>query len=309
MTFAAGSSYFAPHSPNSGATAMTTAFGVGNGPGVGWRHKKTHAREARAVLSAVIRLMDFLIVLMTGVAAYAMRHQGVELPVDVWLVGGLGALLSSNLFSACRISDFSNLVAPRRQMARVLAGWSITVLVLIAVVLEVRPSLDNTLDWFVVWASSSGIALVLIRTGLGMWMRRSDVRNAMVLRVVVLGTDSSAQDVAARFRRSSGSQTEVEVLFPGDGMRETEDQCIDHLIELTRIGRIDEVVIYWPFDPAPYQEFVLSKLGQIPIDVKLHMLSPQISLAGGPEKSGAVAGISHPRPPPCGMVLDTQTIY
>lgn len=187
MTFAAGSSYFAPHAPNSSATAITTAFSVGNGPGVGWQHKKTHAREARAVLAAVIRLMDFLVVLMTGVAAYTMRHQGVELPVDVWLIAGLGALLGSNLFSASKIYDFSNLIAPRRQMARVLAGWSITILILIAVILQVKPSLDNTLDWLVVWAASCGIALVLIRSGLWMWMRRSDVRNAMVLKSLFWG--------------------------------------------------------------------------------------------------------------------------
>jgi Undecaprenyl-phosphate glucose phosphotransferase len=283
MTFAAGSSYFSPHSPDNSAAAKTTTFDLGNGLGAGWQHKKTHAREARAVLVAVIRLMDFSIVLMTGVAAYAMRHQDVELPVDVWLVAGLGALLGSNLFSVSRIYDFSNVVAQRRQMARVLAGWCITILILIPVVLQVKPSLDNTLDWLVVWAASCGIALVLIRTGLRMWMKRGDVGNATVLRVVVLGTDSSAHDVAARLRRSGGPQTKVEVLFPGDGMRETEDQCLNHLIELTRIGRIDEVVIPWPFDPVPYQEFVLSKLGHIPIDVKLHINTPQISLAGGPE--------------------------
>ena len=167
-------------------------------------------------------------------------------------------------------------------MACVLAGWSITIFVLIPVVLQVKASLDGTLNWFVVWAASCSVALVLIRAGLR--MTGGDLRNAMVLRVVVLGKDSSAHDVAARLRRSSGQQTEVEVLFPGDGVRETEDQCTDHLIELTRIGRIDEVVIHWPFDPMPDQEFVLSKLGQIPVDVKLHMLAPQTSLTDGPER-------------------------
>ncbi len=67
------------------------------------------------------------------------------------------------------------------------------------------------------------------------------------------------------------------MLFPGDGVHETEAQCMEQLLEMTRQRRIDEVVVNWPVGPAPFLNSVLNRLGEVPVDIKLHTITPEVS--------------------------------
>jgi Undecaprenyl-phosphate glucose phosphotransferase len=222
-------------------------------------------------------LVDILIVLTTGLVASGMRHQPAELPFDFWLVAGLGALLNANLSLASRVYEFSSLLSLRRQVAHVVGGWLLTVLLLVPIVLFAKTSIVDPSQWLSAWALSGGAAFVLSRVGLHEWLNRSIADGSMALRVVVTGTDSRATDVANRLRRSGNRDTTVEVVYPGDGFHETEEQCTDHLLEMTRLREVDEVVIHWPADPAPHLTTLVNKLGHVPIDVKLYMLTPEVS--------------------------------
>ena len=264
-------------SRDTSTVALASPLRPTNVAGAWRRRKKTHAREARAVLSAATWLIDILIVLTTAIAAFGVRHQPAEFPSDLWLVAGLAALLNANLSLASRVYEFSNLLSLRRQVAHVLGGWSLTALLLVPAIFFTASSVDNAWNWFGAWVLSCGVAFVLSRVGLRGWIQRSIADGSMALRVVVAGADSRASDVANRLRRSGNRETAVEVLFPGDGIHDTGEQCTEDLLEMTRLRQIDEVVIHWPADPAPYLSPLLNKLGHVPIDVKLYMTTPQVS--------------------------------
>ena len=286
-------------SPSRDASTVTLATSprFTNVTGASRRRKKTHAREARAVLTAAMWLVDILIVLTTAVVASGMRHQPAELPSEFWLVAGLGALLNANLSLASRVYEFPNLLSLRRQVGHVLGGWSLTVLLLMPVIFLTKPSIDNPWHWLSVWALSCAAAFVLSRAGLRDWIKRSVADGSMALRIVVTGADGRAIDIANRLRRSDNRETAVEVLYPGDGLHETEEQCTDHLLEMTRLRQIDEVVIHWPADPPPYLSVLLNKLGHVPIDVKLYMTTPQVSqVAWSDSPTSLPVWLIHTRP-------------
>jgi Undecaprenyl-phosphate glucose phosphotransferase len=241
--------------------------------------KQAYAREARALFIAMMRLADVLVVVITAVASYTLAKHEPDLPVSYWLIVGLATLLNVNIFSIAGVYEFSNLLPPRNQLVRVLIGWATTLLLSITVLYLAKLANDFSRAWMIMWAISGGWAFVLARFGFWRWMRRRRADGALALRVVVTGADRTASDVADRLRCSAGPQTEVTAIFPGDGTCETDAQCTDLLIDLTRRQRIDEVVIAWRFEVAPSLSAMLGKLGEIPIDVKIHPLAAGASHA------------------------------
>ncbi len=242
-------------------------------------------------------VVDVLIVLITAIAAGEIRYAPAALPPDFLLAAGLGALFNGNLSLASHLYEFSSLLSLRRQVAHVLAGWSLTVLLLVPVVFLAKLAVDNTWDLLGAWALSCGFALVLSRIGLRGWIQRRLADGSMALRIVVAGADARARDTANRLRRSGNREIDVEVLYPGDGLHDNEEQCTERLIEMTRSRQIDEVVVHWPASPAPYLIVLLNKLGHVPIDVKLCVTTPQVSHLASPDSPmSAPMWLIHARP-------------
>jgi Undecaprenyl-phosphate glucose phosphotransferase len=245
--------------------------------GAATRKKQAYAKEARAVLIVTMRFADLVAVVITAVATYTFRNHEPGLPVSYWLIVGLGVLLNANIFSIAGVYEFSNLLPPRHHLIRVLIGWLTTLLLLITVLYLSKLADDFSRAWMIMWAITGGWAFVLARLGVWSWMRRRRADGALALRVVVTGSDRAASDVADRLRRSAGPETEVTAIFPGDGTCKSDEHCTDLLIELTQRQRIDEVVIAWRIEPAPYLSAMLGKLGEVPIDVKLHPVAVEAS--------------------------------
>ncbi|HKY95638.1 MAG TPA: undecaprenyl-phosphate glucose phosphotransferase [Kiloniellales bacterium] len=237
------------------------------------------------VLAGLLRIGDVLLVAGIGCLAFYLRFGTLVLPTVYLAAIFLGPLLAFNALSLGGGYDSERVRRPLRRFGRTLVAWlaAMAALALLSVVLKISDYYSR--GWFLIWITLGGIALFLLRLGMGMLVAHWRGTGDALMRVALIGAGPRARQVARQLAAGDDPMLRVvghvwldPPLDRGGGERMTLLGGIDELPEIVRRDRIEEAVVAVDAQNREALGKVLRALQRLPITVRFAMEPPSIEL-------------------------------
>lgn len=231
--------------------------------------------DSHLLLLGGIRLVDALLVLLGGIAAYWLRHDTLDLPYWYKLAIVVGTLLSANAFHFMDIYHWRLIDRLPRTLLRTAAAWSAVLGVLI--VLSYIAGVSNWFSraWVAYWTVLTIAGVALVRLAASVLVRRWRAAGELRVRVAVYGGREFGHDVIRRL--IAVPSQELEIVGIWDDGPDLPHQLetiplrggIEDLVALGRRERIDEVVLAMVGRSEAEVEHVVARLNTLAVNVKL----------------------------------------
>lgn len=237
------------------------------------------------MLSGVIRLIEFGIVFLTGALSFS-YYVSFDTPhlfyyfLIMIASGGLFVLLME-INSGYQINI---LRSPSRHLKRVIISWA-TVLGAVAVTgFLLKVSSDFSRAWFLIWAFSGLIILIVSRLFVS-WRIRSWARNGILeRRAVIVGGGPNAEALIRSLEQQTDNDIRICGIFDDrDDKRSPPIVAgypklgnIKELIEFARIARIDMLIVSLPISAEERILKILNKLWVLPVDIRLSAVNSHL---------------------------------
>ncbi len=176
------------------------------------------------------------------------------------------------------------------QMGRVIHAWTVVFVLLVLVGYLTKTGQEYSRIWAVAWYVSALAGFALVRLVAVSQVRRWRRRGQLARTVAIVDLAGNGAELARRLQRR-GNRMRLAGVFTANPVGERRSG-IEDLIALSRLFRIDEVLVTVSADCGPEVDAVLRRLGNIPANVRL---CPSL-----PELAAPVRG--------AGMVLDTMVL-
>ncbi|SMF63079.1 putative colanic acid biosysnthesis UDP-glucose lipid carrier transferase [Tistlia consotensis] len=238
--------------------------------------------DPEALLGGLLRLLDVLVVMVTGYLAYLLRGQQFDEPANLpsaYLIALLAAgFLTLNVMHMSGIYRPERLRQPVQQVARSAVAWSIVLgtLLLFSALTQTTPIYSRV--WFILWALFGLVGLVAVRTLASRQITRWRAQGLTLKRMAVVGTGPRAETVA-RQMRDTGDYDIVGLIAtrPGPQQQAVLGELSD-LEALLRERQIEEVVVAAPRSEVGVLAEVMAAVRGLPIDVRLVPELPDLEL-------------------------------
>ena len=239
--------------------------------------------NALSVLAGAAGAADAAIVFVLSLLACVARN-GLDVPISVVTTAGLASLLMGNALSLAGL--YGAHIGDRflAQVGRAVQAWSIVFVLLLALAYFSKTSSDYSRLWAVGWYGTVVLGLAGVRLAVLVQIRRlrSRGRLATIVAVVDLVVPRAGAEVgggpalARRLARDDAADTRVLGVFRRDGCGPS---GITDLIALSRLFRIDEVLVFVPGEADGTDEIsaILRRLGSIPANVRLCPTLPELA--------------------------------
>ncbi len=246
-----------------------------------------YARDnlSSSMLSGVIRLIEFGIVFLTGAISlsYYVSFQTPHLVYYflIMLVGGGLFVLLMEINNGYQINI---LRSPSRHLKRVIISWA-TVLGAVAVTgFLLKVSSDFSRAWFLIWALSGLVILIISRLFVSWRIRRWARNGILERRAVIVGGGPNAEALIRSLEQQSDNDIRICGIFDDrDDKRSPPIVAgypklgnIKELIEFARIARIDMLIVSLPISAEERILTILNKLWVLPVDIRLSAVNSHL---------------------------------
>ena len=263
----------------------------------GWHRAKAGARafasagDPARMLADGLWVADALIVLLSALVAYVLRHGLAPIPLEVFSTILLALVLTLNVmhFSGAYSSALEEgLLA---QIGRSVRAWSAAFTVLIVIAYLTRTSEDYSRLWVAGWYGLALAGFAMLRAWSLNQTRRWRRQGRLARTVAIVELGGGGKELLARLQSSDPGQIHLVGLFSGDPpagngapshgrmSHGLTSSGIGELFALSRLFRIDEVLVVASGDGAASLPGVLRKLGTIPTNVRV---CPWVAELGSP---------------------------
>ncbi len=245
----------------------------------GWHRAKAGARafasagDPARMLADGLWVADALIVLVSALIAYVLRHGLAPIPLEVFSTILLALVLTLNVmhFSGAYTSALEEgLLA---QIGRSVRAWSAAFTVLIVIAYLTRTSEDYSRLWVAGWYGLALAGFAMLRAWSISQTRRWKRQGRLARTVAIVELGGGGKELLARLQSSDPGQLHLVGLFSGDlaaaNPAAEPKSGIRELFALSRLFRIDEVLVVASGDGAAALPGVLRKLGTIPTNVRV----------------------------------------
>lgn len=262
-------------------------------PSVG---KKTSDWLSAPVLLGMLRISDLMLIIIAGAAAYVTRFGTLAIEPLAVYANLCALLLAANVFQYFKIYEFNILSQVFNQSRRILAGWTVVMLMLLAIGFMTKTSWEASRIWIGTWYLYGVVLLVGSRFLLKWQIRRWRKHGYLNRNLVVVGAGENGQRFVEHLRRNeSDSGVRLLGLFD-DRKGRVPDYIggypvlgtIDELLYFARERQIHQIVIALPWDAETRLLSWIKKLKSLPVDIKLcpdmigfHLPDRRISHIGG----------------------------
>ena len=240
----------------------------------GWHRARAGARafasggDPARLLADGLWVGDALIVLLTALVAYVLRHGLGPIPLEIFSTILLALVITINVMHFSGAYDAARDEGLRAQIGRSVRAWSMTFVVLLTLGYLTKTSEDYSRLWVGSWYGLALGGFAMLRawsiTQTRRWTRQG--RLARTVAIVELGGGGRA--LLDRMQASDPGRLHLVGLFSGDLAGEQKNG-IQELFALSRLFRIDEVLVVASGDSAAGLPAVLRKLGTIPTNVRV----------------------------------------
>ena len=169
--------------------------------------------QCSCLLSASTRVLDAIIVILSGWVAYALRFGGWELPQRYQIALLAGAIFTSIGFSILGIYRAWRGRPTPVQLRQVLFAWLLVGGTLMVLGVATKTNILFSRAWMALWLVLCGLALVAVRGVLAAALHEMRKRGWNLRRIVLVGSGSQAAEVARRLDGLVWSGFEIAALF------------------------------------------------------------------------------------------------
>jgi putative colanic acid biosysnthesis UDP-glucose lipid carrier transferase len=239
-----------------------------------WSEAQAGARAFSLTLDPV-RLLgggmaaaDVFVVLFSSGSAYLLRYGPTSLPPEVAVITLLAAVLTLNAMWLAGCYTRYATDALTVQIGRAARGWSVVLVVLIALAYLTKTSDDFSRAWTTIWYVSVLVGLALTRSVAAAQMQRWRRRGKLTRTVAIVDLTGTGDELARRLLRANTCDMRLVGVFspqPAIGQK----NGVADLIALARLFRIDEVIIAVSGRRYEAVDTIIRKLGTIPTNVRL----------------------------------------
>ena len=289
--------------PEAPLLAAATAGGSPPGTAVASNHeaRRPFAADARTVFLAALRAGDMVVVAASAITAYWARigsyhpHQSEQ-----WEIA-TGCLLAANLLQFARLYSIESLRHRSSHVRRLAGAWALTMLAVVATIYFTKTAEEVSRGWVLLWGVMGFVGLIAVRAVA--WSRLASrlEEGKLMLNMAVVGDGAPAERLARHLERSGDGVSRVLGIFSltskdkqATDRRGATIPDVDDLAHLARNVRIDEIAISIPCPDAAGVSGALTKLGTIPINVKLCLDLPERACGLGALSLPAVPILERP---------------
>ena len=240
------------------------------------RGRRLSAAGQRTLVEGVVRIGDVLAVAVSGLAVAAWRFgsnldPAVTDPTLAALV--IGCLLAANILPRFYDYQGARLVAQGWQLPRLLAGWTVSMAALIALLFALKVTGDVSRLWVGWWFVVGAVALVTIRLVVRLTLVRGETARALVREVAVVGLgEHLARTIARLSDAEPGFRVTTALDLDGslEGRWPRGVTALQGFADLERrcgAGTVDQIVLALPSRGGDLLERTLRNLRHLTVDI------------------------------------------
>jgi Undecaprenyl-phosphate glucose phosphotransferase len=234
------------------------------------------AADLQTLVLGALRAADLAAVAFAAFVAYWARHDSWALP-DLYLIAVLAAvILATNFFQLARLYVFENLSRLAGQFGMIAMAWTGVMASLIALAYFTQTSVAFSRAFALGWFALGFGALILVRLGLLLQIDRWRRDGRLALNVAVIGAGEMGRaflkhlaDVETHEYRIVGVFDDRKDRLPPTLEGHAIAGTVDDLIALSKIQRVDEIVVAMPWQASTDLQDLIKRLKTVPVDVKL----------------------------------------
>ena len=252
-----------------------------------------------AVFIGSLRVLDVVLIVGTGLVAWALRH-GVEMlaympPFALYSLV-FAALLGANALQMAGLYKVSTLGSLFIQARRLLIAWSAVALGLVFLGFATQSLSEASRLWVGFWFVLGFITLLTARLLATAQVRRWQALGRLTQNIVVVGAGEHGQRFVEQMRLA-GHNSGLRLLGLFDDRKGRVPEYIsgypvlgtvDDLLAFARRNPIDQVIVALPWDAEARLLAWIKKIKSLPVDVRLcpdmigfHLPHRQVSHLGG----------------------------
>ncbi len=241
-------------------------------------------RDSQTLVHGALRAADVLVVGISAVLAYWLRHDTLDMPFYYQSAIMLAAVFTLNFTQFAGVYRYSVLAHVPSQILRVLAAWAG-----VLVTLLIMSYFTQTSDWFsrawvAIWMALAAAGFVAIRLAALLQLWRLRLRGELSTHIAIVGARELGRAVIRQLREDRVEDVRIVGVFDDVGPLPSElEGCpvrgsTDDLIEVARRERIDEVILAMVDRSEAEIEQVVAKLRPLPLNTKLCAHSLRLNL-------------------------------
>src|SRR5476651_1214450 len=230
------------------------------------------------VLAGFVRMAEFVLVLLVGLAAFALYLSPTE--ALFWRYVGATfttALLSMFAFQTADIYQVQAFRGHEKQYMRLASAWSVVFLIVIGASFFAKAGEMFSRVWLGSFYVTGMIALMSSRRLLFLLVRKWTREGRLTRRTVIVGGGQAGEHVIEELSRQKDSGVKVIGLFDDRGDARSSAECagerklgvVDDLVEFGRRTRVDLVIFSLPIAAEERILQMLKKLWVLPVDIRL----------------------------------------
>jgi len=272
---------------NAAATAAMTAI-AGRPPterrlrllpaAVAVANQKVHRAYSPIVIAGAVRLADFVLVSVVGIAlyfGYVVPRSGFYWEYVAAILGMTAAAVVC--FQAADIYEVQVFRGQLRQMTRMISSWSFVFLLLIGASFLAKLGSEVSRLWLSAFFFVGLAALVAERIFLRAMVRSWARDGRLDRRTIVVGSDKTGEQLVEALNAQDDSDIHVLGVFDDRNDDRALDACagspklgkVDDIVEFARRTRVDLVLFALPISAETRILEMLKKLWVLPVDIRL----------------------------------------
>ncbi len=244
-----------------------------------------------SVLAGSIRMVDAALIALTGLVLFH-GYLGADVPVlrfiyyPTIIVGAALAVIGFQLGGLYRIPVLQSIVV---QIGRLGIAWGGVVIALMVTGFLLKISGDVSRVWFVGWALSALVAMLLARAWTTALIRYWMKTGRLERRVVIVGGGERGQRLIEALKASVAADIKICGVFDDrsdERVPEAIAGCpklgtVDELVRFARSNRIDLLIMALPMSAERRVLEMMRKLWVLPVDIRLSALDAPLRMTAG----------------------------
>ncbi len=233
--------------------------------------------NAMQSLADGVVITDCVMVVVCALISFFIRYGAAAIPLEICATALLAAILLFNVVGRVARADRPT-VRPQLRLVEVAKAWSLVFGILAALVYLTKSSEAFARSWAVAWYVLTLMGFALIHLGAGRIARQFRRSGRSVQTVAIVDLAGIGDALGREMVKTGGGAIRLAGVFHPQGSPERQNGVAD-LIALSRVYRIDEVVVAVGAFDAVEVPRVMALLATAATTVRLHAGLPTLPLA------------------------------
>ncbi len=240
--------------------------------------KPSAAPISPIVLAGVVRMAEFALIVVIGLAVYCAYLPDIDSLIWRYLLATFAiAVLSMLAFQVADIYQVQAFRGLEKQYMRLASAWSVVFLIVIGASFFAKAGEMFSRVWLGIFYVSGLAALIVSRRLLFLLVRKWTREGRLTRRTVIVGGGDYGAHVIEALQRQKDTGVKIIGLFDDRGDTRSAAECagerklgtVDDLVEFGRRTRVDLVIFSLPISAENRILQMLKKLWVLPVDIRL----------------------------------------